>query len=119
MPNVRVDYEYFKTLLQNKRKTLLQEAAQTIEEIDETSEVVADSTDQASLESDRAFLLRIRDRERKLISKIDEALNRIQNGTFGTCMECGEPISQKRLEARPETTLCIECKESAEEQEQR
>jgi len=77
-----------------------------------------DPTDRASLESDRNFLLRIKDRERKLIMKVKEALDRIDNGTFGICESCGKPISEKRLMARPVTTLCIECKTEREDQEQ-
>jgi DnaK suppressor protein len=76
-----------------------------------------DPTDRASLESDRNFLLRIKDRERKLIQKVKEALDRIDNGTFGICESCGRPISEKRLMARPVTTLCIECKTEREDQE--
>ena len=78
-----------------------------------------DPTDRASLESDRNFLLRIKDRERKLIMKVKEALDRIDNGTFGICESCGKPISEKRLMARPVTTLCIECKTDLENLERR
>ncbi|OGQ34002.1 MAG: RNA polymerase-binding protein DksA [Deltaproteobacteria bacterium RIFCSPHIGHO2_12_FULL_43_9] len=113
------ELQNFKNILLQKRKNLLLEAKQTLGEIDETSAMVPDTTDQASLEADRAFLLRIRDRERKLISKIDESLVRIGNNTFGICQECGEEIGKKRLDARPETTLCVNCKEEAEEKEQR
>jgi DnaK suppressor protein len=76
-----------------------------------------DPTDRATLETDRNFMLRIRDRERKLISKIKEALERIEDGTYGLCEACGEPIGEKRLMARPVTTLCIECKARQEKQE--
>jgi DnaK suppressor protein len=69
------------------------------------------------METDRNFLLRIRDRERKLITKIDRALERIDDGSFGFCNECGEDIEIKRLEARPVATLCIECKTNQEEEE--
>jgi DnaK suppressor protein len=69
------------------------------------------------LETDRNFMLRIRDRERKLITKIKEALERIEDGTYGLCEACGEPIGEKRLLARPVTTLCIECKARQEKQE--
>ena len=74
-----------------------------------------DPTDRASLESDRNFLLRIKDRERKLITKVKEALERIDNGTYGICESCGKPISEKRLMARPVTTECIECKTEEEQ----
>ncbi|MGD9124084.1 MAG: TraR/DksA C4-type zinc finger protein, partial [Desulfarculaceae bacterium] len=70
-----------------------------------------------ALESDRNFLLRIRDRERKLISKIQDALARIDDGTYGICEVCGEDISSERLKARPVTTLCINCKKRQEAQE--
>lgn len=77
-----------------------------------------DPTDQASMETDRNFDLRIKDRERRLIKKIDQALVRIREGEFGECEACGGDISIKRLQARPVTTLCIECK-TAQEQEER
>jgi len=77
-----------------------------------------DPTDQASMETDRNFDLRIKDRERKLIKKIDQAINRIHEGEFGECDSCGGDISIKRLQARPVTTQCIECK-TAQEQEER
>jgi len=77
-----------------------------------------DPTDQATMETDRNFDLRIKDRERKLIKKIDQAITRIHDGEFGECESCGGAISVKRLHARPVTTLCIECK-TAQEQEER
>jgi DnaK suppressor protein len=76
-----------------------------------------DPTDRAALESDRNFMLRIRDRERKLIVKIKEAIERIDSGTYGICEMCGEEISEARLKARPVTTLCIECKRKQETEE--
>jgi DnaK suppressor protein len=76
-----------------------------------------DPADQASMETDRNFDLRIRDRERKLIKKIDEAMNRIKEGTFGECDSCGADIGIKRLQARPVTTLCIDCKTAQEIEE--
>jgi len=76
-----------------------------------------DPVDRASLESDRNFLLRIRDRERKLIGKIQKALERVENETFGICERCGEDISEERLKARPVTTLCINCKAEQENKE--
>jgi len=78
---------------------------------------VPDPTDRASIESERSFELRIRDRERKLIKKIRKALERIDDGSYGLCEECGEEIGEKRLEARPVTTLCIECKSKQEQEE--
>ncbi|RMH52295.1 MAG: RNA polymerase-binding protein DksA [Zetaproteobacteria bacterium] len=77
-----------------------------------------DPTDQATMETDRSFELRIKDRERKLIRKIDQALERIRNGEYGICEACGGDIRPQRLRARPVTTLCIECK-SAQEQGER
>jgi DnaK suppressor protein len=76
-----------------------------------------DMTDQAAAEADKNFTLRLREREQKLLKKIDEALDRITNGTFGICENCGEEISYKRIKARPVTTYCIECKTKQEEEE--
>jgi len=76
-----------------------------------------DVTDQAAAEADKNFTLRLREREQKLLKKIDEAIDRIANGTFGICENCGEEISYKRLKARPVTTYCIECKTKQEEDE--
>jgi len=76
-----------------------------------------DPTDRATMESDRNFELRIRDRERKLIGKIKDALERIEDGSFGICEECGEDISEQRLKARPVTTYCIDCKTNQEKDE--
>ncbi len=110
--------EYFRKLLQDKLNALLDEADKTLEEMTVSDSKVADPADRATLESDRSFELRIRDRERKLIKKIKTALERIDDGTYGICEECGEDIGVKRLEARPVTTMCIECK-SKQEQEER
>jgi len=109
--------EYFRDLLTKRLEGLLAEAVKTIEDMSDEEETFPDPTDRASLESDRNFLLRIRDRERKLIVKIKEALDRIENGTFGICEVCGEEISEERLKARPVTTLCIDCKTDEEEKE--
>jgi len=89
---------------------------QSMTELEQTS--FPDPTDQASMETDRNFDLRIKDRERKLIKKIDQAIARIKDGEFGECESCSGDISVKRLHARPVTTLCIECK-TAQEQEER
>ena len=96
---------------------MVAEASQTIVEMSDDEETFPDPTDRASLETDRNFLLRIRDRERKLILKIDEALERIEDSTFGICELCGDDISDERLKARPVTTLCIDCKTDSEEKE--
>ena len=83
----------------------------------ESVEVYADPADRATAESDRAFTLRLRDRERKLIKKIQKAIQRIDDGEFGQCQECGDEISVARLKARPVTTLCIACKSKQEQDE--
>jgi DnaK suppressor protein len=110
---------YFKQMLNERLEELIREAERTISDMTGSEDTFPDPTDRASLEADRNFLLRIRDRERKLIMKIQEALDRIDDGTFGTCESCGEDIGQKRLDARPVTTLCIECKRAQEEEERR
>ncbi len=109
--------EYFRKLLNERLEQLLQEASKTVSGMTDQDDNFPDPTDRAALESDRNFLLRIRDRERKLIVKIKEALERLDNGTFGICEACGEEISEKRLKARPVTTLCIECKKKQETEE--
>jgi DnaK suppressor protein len=109
--------EYFHKLLQSRLDELIGEARATMVDLSEGEENFADPTDRAAAESDRSFLLRIRDRERKLIVKIREALDRIEEGTFGICESCGEEIGEKRLEARPVTTQCIDCKTEAEQRE--
>src|SRR6056297_218607 len=95
----------FRELLNLQLEELLQEAGKTVSEMNEENVNFADPTDRASLESDRNFELRIRDRERKLINKIREAMERIEAGEFGICEECGEEIGHARLKARPVTTL--------------
>jgi DnaK suppressor protein len=109
--------EFFHKLLRSRLDALLNEARSTVTDLSEGEENFADPTDRAAAESDRSFLLRIRDRERKLIVKIQEALQRIEDGTFGICDTCGEEIGEKRLEARPVTTQCIDCKTEAEKKE--
>ena len=108
---------YFKGMLEGRLRVLLEEAGKTVNGMGDRKEDFPDPTDRASFESDRNCLLRIKDRERKLISKIKEALDRIENGTFGMCEDCGRPISEKRLMARPVTTHCIECKTEDEQTE--
>lgn len=110
--------EYFKVLLNRKLEELLSGAGKAVSGMSEASdENFPDPTDRASHETDTNFLLRVKDRERKLITKINEALKRIDDGVYGICDLCGEDISVKRLEARPVTTCCIECKKEEEEQE--
>ena len=109
--------EYFRTKLQSWKDELLQDSSETIRHLQEETTPQPDLADRASTETDRAIELRTRDRERKLISKIDEALRRIEDGTYGYCEETGEPIGVKRLEARPIATLCLEAQERHERRE--
>ncbi|QXE90109.1 RNA polymerase-binding protein DksA [Geomonas subterranea] len=109
--------EYFRGILQEEKRSLLEEAGRTVMEMNSDTTNFPDPTDRATQESDRTFELRIRDRERKLIVKIQEALNRIDSGTFGICEVCEEDISEARLKARPVTTLCIDCKMEQEKKE--
>lgn len=108
---------FFRDLLSGQLKGLIVEAERTVEGMNGERTEFPDPTDRASLESDRNFDLRIRDRERKLIKKIREALDRIQDGSFGICDECGGRIGMERLRARPVTTLCIACKAEQEAEE--
>jgi DnaK suppressor protein len=104
------DLEYFKKLLTDRLQELLHHADDTVVGMADSRENFPDPTDRASLEADRNFMLRIRDRESKLIKKIKKALQRIENGTFGICEKCGEDINLERIKARPVTTQCIDCK---------
>ncbi|MBS1238466.1 MAG: dnaK suppressor protein [Deltaproteobacteria bacterium] len=106
--------QFFRHLLIQKTNELLDEAEKTVTDMTIGKENFPDPNDRASLESDRNFELRIRDRERKLLVKIQEAIKRIDDGVFGKCDVCGGPISEKRLIARPVTTLCIDCKTKQE-----
>jgi DnaK suppressor protein len=109
--------KYFRELLGERLEELLSEANKTVTGMTDHKENLPDPSDRASLESDRNFTLRIRDRERKLIGKIKDALDRIESGSYGICEECGEEISAERLTARPVTTLCIDCKKRQETEE--
>jgi DnaK suppressor protein len=109
--------EYFRQKLLNWRAELLADSSDTLRHLKEESLVKPDLTDRASLETERAIELRTRDRERKLISKIDAALSRIDSGTYGYCEETDEPIGIRRLEARPIATLSIEAQERHERME--
>ncbi len=106
--------DFFRKLLDEQLGDLISEAGKTLSGMTDGKENFPDPTDRASLESDRNFMLRIRDRERKLIVKIREALQRIDDDSFGICESCGEEISEERLKARPVTTLCIDCKTKEE-----
>jgi DnaK suppressor protein len=110
--------EFFRHMLNQKINELLDEAGKTVSEMTNSiKENYPDPNDRASLESDRNFELRIRDRERKLILKMQEAIKRIDDRVFGNCDVCGGSISEKRLMARPVTTLCIDCKMKQEKME--
>ncbi len=109
----------FKDLLTARRQELLGDAERTVTRMTDSKENFPEPADRAALESERNATLRIRDRERKLISKIEQALERIEDGTFGVCEECGEGIGVERLKARPVTTLCIDCKADQEEEERK
>jgi DnaK suppressor protein len=112
------DLEYFRNLLSEQLEEALKQGDLTLEDMTDNNEIFADPADRATMEADRTFTLRIRDRERKLIKKIRSALTRLDNGTFGVCEECGEEIGVPRLKARPVTRLCINCKSKQEEDEQ-
>jgi DnaK suppressor protein len=108
------DKEFFKNYLTERLAELINQAGNTVSGMTETKENFPDPTDRAALEADRNFMLRIRDREAKLIKKIKAALDRIEKDTFGICESCGEDITIKRLKARPVTTQCIDCKSKEE-----
>ena len=114
----KVQLKKFKTLLTEKREEIVKKAKQTLEE-DMTLDAndLPDEMDLASSEYLQSFTFRLRGREKSFLDKINKALVKIDDGTFGVCEECGEEISVKRLEARPETTLCIKCKEDQERME--
>ncbi len=109
--------EYFRRKLQGWKEELLRDSNETIQDLQTESLHEADIADRASAETDRSLMLRTRDRERKLISKIDSALNRLDEGSYGYCEETMEPISLQRLEARPIATLSIEAQERHERME--
>jgi DnaK suppressor protein len=109
--------EYFRQKLTRWREELLKESSETLQHLQEVSMQEADMTDRASLETDHSIELRTRDRERKLISKIDAALRRLEDGSYGYCEETAEPIGVKRLDARPIATLSLEAQERHERME--
>ena len=112
-----VQVEYFRKKLLEWKNSILDETATTIESMKDTTRNIPDITDRASEETDRALELRTRDRERKLITKIESALRRIEDGEYGYCEETGEPISLKRLDARPIATFSLEAQERHERRE--
>ena len=109
--------DLFRIQLLEKKEEIANEAGKTLSEMTDQTSNVPDPNDRATIESGRSFELRIRDRERKLLSKIDEAIARIDDGSYGICEDCGEEIGLKRLEARPVTMLCIDCKTIQETRE--
>lgn len=112
------DLKRFQTMLEESRQALLQSAKRTLlEESTFDTEDLPDEIDLASSEYNQSMVFRLRDREKFLLRKIEKALDRIREGTFGICERCEEEISIKRLEARPVTTLCIRCKEEQEKKE--
>lgn len=108
---------HFKTKLEEMSDSILSGADRTISDMTDHNDNYPDPTDRASAESDRSFELRIRDRERKLLNKIKEAIERIENGSYGICDDCGDEIAVERLDARPVTTYCIDCKTRQEQEE--
>ena len=109
--------EYFRAKLLRWKDEILQESKETLEHLQDENQNHPDLVDRASSETDRAIELRARDRQRKLIAKIDAALKRIDDGSYGYCEETGEPISLKRLDARPIATLSVEAQERHERRE--
>ena len=109
--------EYFRNKLLEWRNSILDESRETVEHLQEETRNIPDLADRASAETDRALELRTRDRQRKLISKIDSAIRRIEDGSYGYCEVTGEPISLRRLEARPTATLSLEAQEAHERRE--
>ncbi|MBL7179237.1 MAG: RNA polymerase-binding protein DksA [Pseudomonadota bacterium] len=108
------DIKFFKNLLADQLEELLGQADITLRGLIDDKDNLTDIIDRASFESDRGTLLRIRDRESRLIRKIQKALENLENGNFGICEKCGKDISIERLKARPVTTYCIECKTKME-----
>jgi len=117
-PLKKKDLKRFKEILEEKRETVLANARKTLnEDMTLDADDLPDEMDLASSEYLQSFQFRLRGREKTFLKKIEDALQRIEAGTFGLCESCDEPISVKRLEARPETTLCIRCKEDQERTE--
>ena len=115
----KMKLEYFRKVLQNQLDDLNREMQEAVNQISHDDEVYADWADVASVETDKTLQLKIKDRERMLMTKIHEALRRIEDGTFGECERCGDEIAEPRLKARPVTTLCIDCKSELEGAEHR
>ena len=111
--------KYFKKWLSQRLNESLGKACDTLADISDLKNRLSDEVEQSSLSSDMDFTLRIRDREAKLIAKIRDAMERLEDGTFGICEECGQEIALKRLRARPVATLCIKCKKGQEAEERK
>ena len=109
----------YRTQLKQQLSMLVGQTSETVTSMEVDAPLFPDPTDRATLEEERGFELRLRDRDRKLIKKIKEALERIDEGTFGVCTECSQKIGEARLRLRPVTTLCLECKEDEERREKR
>jgi DnaK suppressor protein len=109
--------QHFRRLLLDWRADLLAEATRTVQHLHNEPAALADPNDRASQEEEFAVELRARERERRLIAKIDDALRQLETGEYGYCEDCGEPIGIRRLEARPTATLCVDCKEIEERRE--
>ena len=114
----RREIERYRMLLEGQLSSLLGQGEKAVHEmVDEGGDEIPDPNDRATAEEERNWSLRLRDRDRRLIPKIQQALARLETGTFGTCTRCGRPISAARLRARPVTDLCIDCKTEAEQVE--
>ncbi len=109
--------EYFRRKLEKMRAEIISDVEKTLSDMTTQNTAIPDPNDRASLETERSFELRLRDRERKLLEKIDSAMERIIDGTYGICEACGEPVGEKRLEARPVAQYCIDCKTAQEQRE--
>uniref|UniRef100_A0A832GP43 RNA polymerase-binding protein DksA n=1 Tax=Caldimicrobium thiodismutans TaxID=1653476 RepID=A0A832GP43_9BACT len=109
--------QFFKELLLKKREEILREVAETLRDLEAGAENLPDAVDQATRETNLVIDLRLRDRDQKLLKKIEKALQKIEEGTYGICEACGVEIDEKRLMARPEATLCIDCKRAQERME--
>jgi DnaK suppressor protein len=108
---------YFKNLLLERRANTLRDAANVASNLPETPDAIPDELDIAAVDADREAMIRTADRDRQLITQIDEALRRIDDGMYGICETCGETITERRLEVQPTATRCIDCKTIAEEAE--
>jgi DnaK suppressor protein len=111
----RREVEHYRTLLEEQLSSLLGQGEKAVHEmVDEGGDEIPDPNDRATVEEERNWSLRLRDRDRRLIGKVQQALARLDTGTFGTCTKCDRPISAARLRARPVTDLCIDCKTESE-----